>query len=76
MPELSVSRKNISKLFSEMQDQKFIIPDFQRPYKWDEEKCDTLWDDISNFFIEKKDNEEYFLGTIVTCKGDEEINSI
>jgi uncharacterized protein with ParB-like and HNH nuclease domain len=76
MPELSVSRKNISKLFSEMQDQKFIIPDFQRPYKWDEEKCETLWDDISNFFIEKKDNEEYFLGTIVTCKGDEDKNLI
>jgi len=76
MPELSVSRKNISKLFSEMQDKKFIIPDYQRPYKWDEEKCETLWNDITNYFIEKKDNEEYFLGTIVTCKSDEEKNTV
>lgn len=70
MAELNVSRKNISKLFTEMQGKKFIIPDYQRPYKWDEEKCETLWNDITNFFIEKKPNEEYFLGTIVTYKGD------
>jgi uncharacterized protein with ParB-like and HNH nuclease domain len=76
MPELSVSRKNISKLFSEMQDKKFVIPDYQRPYKWDEEKCETLWNDIINFFIEKKEGEEYFLGTIVTCKSDENKNIV
>lgn len=60
MPELSVSRKNISKLFTEMQDKKYIIPDYQRPYKWDEEKCDILWNDIVNFYAEKKDGDEYF----------------
>lgn len=76
MPELSVSRKNISKLFSEMQDKKYIIPDYQRPYKWDEEKCETLWIDITNFFLEKKETEEYFLGTIVTCKSVEQKNII
>ena len=76
MAELSVTRKNISKLFSEMQDKKFIIPDYQRPYKWDEENCETLWNDITNFFAEKKESEEYFLGTIVTCKGDDPRNEI
>ena len=76
MAELSVTRKNISKLFSEMQDKKFIIPDYQRPYKWDEENCETLWNDITNFFAEKKEGEEYFLGTIVTCKGDDPKNEI
>jgi len=76
MAELSVTRKNISKLFSEMQDRKYIIPDYQRPYKWDEEKCETLWNDITIFFDEKKEGEEYFLGTIVTCKGDDSKNEI
>lgn len=76
MAELSVTRTNISKLFSEMQDKKFIIPDYQRPYKWDEENCDTLWNDITNFFADKKEGEEYFLGTIVTCKGDDPKNEI
>jgi uncharacterized protein with ParB-like and HNH nuclease domain len=70
MAELNVSRKNISKLFAEMQNKKFIIPDYQRPYKWDEEKCETLWNDITAFFFDKKPNDEYFLGTIVTFKGD------
>lgn len=34
MAELHVSKRNISKLLSEMQNKKFVIPDFQRPYKW------------------------------------------
>ena len=67
MPELQVSKKSISKLFSEMQNKKFIIPDFQRPYKWNEEKCETLWNDIENFTTtDGKDGSDYFLGTIVS----------
>jgi len=31
MPELSVNRKPVGKLFSDMQNKKFIVPDFQRP---------------------------------------------
>ncbi|OGC21645.1 hypothetical protein A2291_06010 [candidate division WOR-1 bacterium RIFOXYB2_FULL_42_35] len=78
MAELNVSRKNIGKLLKEMQGKKFIIPDYQRPYKWDEEKCETLWGDIIDFFSNKKPNEEYFLGSIVTCKGagDKDSNEI
>ncbi|MCO6433477.1 DUF262 domain-containing protein [Nitrosomonas nitrosa] len=67
MAELHVSKKSISKLFSEMQDRKFIIPDFQRPYKWDVEKCETLWNDVENFTItDAKTDSDYFLGTIVS----------
>lgn len=67
MAELHVSKKNISKLLTEMQGRKFIIPDFQRPYKWDIEKCETLWNDIENFTVtEAKSGSDYFLGTIVS----------
>lgn len=68
MAELSVSRKNISTLFLETK--KFVIPEFQRPYSWDTEKCDTLWADITNFHYETRQNAnaEYFLGTIVSYK--------
>jgi hypothetical protein len=67
MADLHVSKKNLSKLFSEMQGRKFIIPDFQRPYKWNIEKCETLWNDIENFALtEAKEGNDYFLGTIVT----------
>ncbi|MFZ4439549.1 MAG: DUF262 domain-containing protein [Syntrophales bacterium] len=71
MAELNVTKKSISSLFSEMQDSKFIIPEYQRPYKWDLEKCEILWQDLTGFFEEKKQNEEYYLGTIVTCRNDE-----
>lgn len=67
MAELHVSKKSISKLLSEMQNKTFIIPDFQRPYKWDIEKCETLWNDIENFTLtDAKDGADYFLGTIVS----------
>lgn len=67
MAELHVSKKTIGKLFSEMQNKKFVIPDFQRPYKWNQEKCETLWNDIVNFTMtEARDGADYFLGTIVS----------
>jgi len=66
MAELHVSKKSIGKLFSEMQNRKFIIPDFQRPYKWEIEKCEILWDDIENFAqTDSINGVDYFLGTIV-----------
>jgi hypothetical protein len=76
MPELSVSRKNIGKLFSEMRNKKYIIPEYQRPYDWDLEKCETLWNDIVSFFEEKSPDQEYFLGTIVSCKSENTLNEI
>ncbi|MDR0408177.1 MAG: DUF262 domain-containing HNH endonuclease family protein [Campylobacteraceae bacterium] len=71
MAELHVSKKTIGKLFGEMQNRKFVIPDYQRPYKWDTEKCETLWNDIENFAItEAKTDTDYFLGTIVSYTND------
>ena len=71
MAELNVSRKNISKLFVDMQNKKFQIPEYQRPYKWDEEKCEILWEDITDFHLTRKVNDEYFLGSIVSYKKNE-----
>lgn len=72
MADLHVSKKTISKLFSEMQGKKFVIPDFQRPYKWNIEKCETLWEDIENFTnTDAKKGSDYFLGTIVSYTNDE-----
>ncbi len=77
MAELHVSKKTIGKLFSEMQNRKFIIPDFQRPYKWDIEKCETLWNDIENFTLtDAKSGADYFLGTIVSYINEEKNQEI
>ena len=73
MRELKTNVKAIIGIFSET----YIIPDYQRPYTWDTESCQQLWDDIENFYEEKKKDEEkkkgdkYFLGCInVFKKGD------
>lgn len=72
MAELHVSKKNISKLLGDMQGKRFIIPDYQRPYKWDIEKCETLWNDIENFLqTEAHTGADYFLGTIVSFVNDD-----
>ena len=47
----------------------YIIPEYQRPYSWTEDQCDQLWEDITAFYEESKeesgDSSKYFLGNIV-----------
>ena len=46
----------------------FVIPQYQRPYSWGIDQCDTLWQDI-NDYIEKENEDPYFFGTvIINCK--------
>ena len=68
MAELVVNKKSICELFdfSKIQANKFIIPEYQRPYAWEKEKCETLWNDI--FDNANDEVPEYFFGTIVTYK--------
>jgi uncharacterized protein with ParB-like and HNH nuclease domain len=71
MSKLNVDQKTIMSLFSDKKSD-FLIPDYQRPYAWEEIQCQTLWDDIFSFafpennFEKFETNEEYFLGSIVT----------
>lgn len=75
MSKLNIDQKNIKGLF---QDKKadFLIPDYQRPYAWGEDECKTLWEDIFVFAFPDNDcnkfdeDEEYFLGPIVTFKNE------
>lgn len=75
MSKLNVDQKTIFELFSDKKAD-FLIPDYQRPYAWGEEQCQTLWDDIFQFSFPDNnyeafdDNEEYFLGSIVTFKNE------
>ena len=77
MAELHVSKKNIAKLLTDIKGKKFIIPDFQRPYKWTIEKCETLWIDIENFSqTDAQEGSDYFLGTIVSYINEEKNQEI
>ena len=75
MSKLNVDQKNIKLLFADKKAD-FLIPDYQRPYAWSEEECQTLWEDIFDFAIPEGDatkfnsEEEYYLGPIVTFKND------
>lgn len=71
MSKLSIDQRNVMNLFQDKRSD-FLIPDYQRPYAWDESKCNTLWEDLFSFafpnenFDNFNDEEEYFLGPIVT----------
>lgn len=74
MSKLNIDQKTIKELFSDKKSD-FLIPDYQRPYAWGEVECQTLWDDIFSFAFPEgnadkfdSDNNEYFLGPIVTFK--------
>jgi uncharacterized protein with ParB-like and HNH nuclease domain len=75
MSKLNVDQKTIMLLFSDKKSD-FLIPDYQRPYAWDESQCQTLWDDIFTFafpdnnYQKFEKNEEYFLGSIVTFENE------
>lgn len=47
----------------------YYIPAYQRPYAWSEEETETLYDDLYSFFTTEK-TENYFLGSIVLIKDD------
>lgn len=77
MSKLSIEQKNVGDLFTDKKND-FLIPDYQRPYAWGEKECQTLWDDIFTFAFPENDcdkfdsnNDEYFLGPIVTFKNEQ-----
>ncbi|WP_432631664.1 DUF262 domain-containing protein [Brachyspira sp.] len=62
--EFKPEKQYIAKLLGE-EGQKFIIPEYQRPYRWTKNECETLWDDVVGVFGNGENMSEYFLGSIV-----------
>lgn len=80
--KLVVNQKTIKEFF-ENQRTNFLILDYQKPYAWDEIKCQTLWDDIFSFAFPNEncdnfdsENDEYFLGPIVIYKNNNKLEII
>ena len=73
MSKLKADQKTIENFMGERKNF-FLIPDYQRPYTWDEDECITLWNDIFSFCFpygnndQFNDNDEYFLGSLVIFK--------
>lgn len=66
---ISAVEKPLSKIFSS--DFSFVIPSYQRPYAWTDEQTNALFDDLYDFF-ESNSNDNYFLGSIVLIKKEDE----
>lgn len=61
---LSAEQKNLRSLF--INDDRYIVPSFQRPYRWTKKEVKQLFDDITQAFYS---NEDYFVGNIVIARG-------
>src|SRR5690554_143247 len=68
MSSIKGSELKLHKVFSS--DFQFEIPDYQRPYSWQVEHAEQLFDDLWTFREQEDISEEYFLGSIVLIKGD------
>lgn len=58
---LSAEQKNLKSLFAN--DDRYVIPSYQRPYSWTLEQCRQLFDDVIDSY--HNDSDSYFLGNIV-----------
>lgn len=77
---ISVSKKSVREFLATGKENPFVIPEYQRPYAWEEEQIEILFDDLKEFSSNFKESEsnptQYFLGCIVTfnnSKGQQEI---
>ena len=59
--DIKTEPTNLEQIFSGYQT-KYTVPDYQRDYSWKSEQVEELWADI---ITSKKNNTEYFMGTIV-----------
>lgn len=48
----------------------YQIPRYQRPYKWDDEQIDKLWDDIYEAY--QNNDKNYFLGSIILANSNDD----
>lgn len=62
MKAIQANPKTIREVFSDS----YIIPEFQRPYSWEEEECSKLFEDLTDAFQEGDNN--YYLGSIILYK--------
>ncbi len=68
---IEVNKKSVEDLLSEGKEHKFLIPAYQRPYEWDEERIRTLYEDLWGFTVSPT-GKTYFLGCIVTFENEDE----
>ncbi|MFD1899379.1 DUF262 domain-containing protein [Enterococcus termitis] len=66
---IEVNKQSVKQLLETGKNQKFVIPEYQRPYAWSDEQIQTLFDDLVEY-TENNNESTYFLGTIVSYEND------
>ena len=70
MKDINAIQQSVEEIF----EGEFIVPHFQRPYSWDKEQCNKLWEDIESFFKDSSDEKGgyYYLGNLVLYPASQE----
>ncbi len=66
---IEVNKQSVKQLLEGAKNNKFVIPEYQRPYAWHEDQIQTLFDDLTEF-TNSQASSPYFLGTIVSFKNE------
>lgn len=67
MEALQATPEIVEKIF----DRCYRIPEYQRPYSWEREQCEKLWEDLRDFADSSPGKQDqYFLGNIVLYEED------
>ncbi|MDR4228350.1 DUF262 domain-containing protein [Bacillus mojavensis] len=72
---IEVNKQSVKQLLETGKVNKFIIPEYQRPYAWSDEQVQTLFDDLVEY-TKNKNESTYFLGTIVSYENEKEEQEI
>ncbi|MDE6558110.1 MAG: DUF262 domain-containing HNH endonuclease family protein [Clostridia bacterium] len=71
---ISVNKQSVELLLGTGKTKPFVIPDYQRPYAWNEEHVETLFTDLWEFTVNEGGTEKegtYFLGSVVSYDNDQ-----
>lgn len=66
---IQVNKQSVKQLLETGKVNKFIIPEYQRPYAWTDEQIQTLFEDLTEY-TGNNNEDTYFLGTIVSYEND------
>ena len=72
---IEVNKQSVKQLLETGKVNKFIIPEYQRPYAWTDEQIQTLFEDLVEY-TENANESTYFLGTIVSYENENDEQEI
>ena len=72
---IEVNKQSVKQLLEGGKDHPFVIPEYQRPYAWEDDQVDTLFNDLWDFTTSPEGGSDgtntYFLGCIVSYENEQ-----